>query len=171
MASTNRTMMTIDEDEKKLREEYINLLGHIAAVSFITVIIFTISYILLPEGIQDFEGIRLKIPFISWINFMLLIVVSSISNWFTYFFLVAVGVLSIVAANRLEDQILIVEKKPAPAKKSTDGIEVVAKDVQPAKGRETAGKTTKNIFSDLSDDEIVKQEEKKPESPRVGDIK
>jgi hypothetical protein len=169
------TMMIIDEEERKLREEYINLLGHISAVSFITVIVFTAAYILLPDGIQDFEGIKLKIPFISVINFILMIVVNSISNWFTYFFLVAVGVLSIIAAQRLEEQLVIVEKKPsAPAKKSAGGIEVISKVTQPNRSKEssaTSGKTAeKDIFSGSLTDSDLTPPEKSPESKKAGDI-
>ncbi len=96
--------MTEQHIDKTMQEDFIKILGYIASFSFLMVVIFSMAYILFPLEISQFRGIEMDLPGMNVINSILAFALSSISNIFTYIFLVVVGIISFIGAQYLEDQ-------------------------------------------------------------------
>lgn len=88
-----------------MQEDFIKILGYIASFSFLMVVIFSMAYILFPQEITQFQGIEFDFPGMKAINTLLTFTLGSISNIFTYIFLVMVGIISFIGAQYLEDQL------------------------------------------------------------------
>ena len=99
------TMTEQNNIDTTIQEDFIKILGYIASISFLLVVIFSMVYILFPESASNFQGIELDIPYINEINGILTYALNSVSNIFTYIFLVVVGIVSFVGAQYLEDQL------------------------------------------------------------------
>lgn len=91
--------------DETIQEDLIKILGYISSFSFLTVVLFSASYILFPRDLSPFQGIETDIPGFGTVKTVISYALISVSNIFTYIFLVIVGIMSYIGAQYLEDQL------------------------------------------------------------------
>jgi len=157
---SSNAMINNDQIDAVIQEDLIKILGYIASISFLLIVIFTSVYIIFPNVTNDFKGIELDYPYVDIINSILMFAVGSVSNLFTYIFLVAVGISAFFGAQYMEDRLPVKseeeEHKPRDNKeKPAQRIEILGREVIKKK------RAPESIMEKLPE----KAKENKPEKP------
>lgn len=124
----SRNMIKKISVDRAFSEDLVKILSYIASLSFILVVVFTLVYMFVPGVTNEFQGIDLEFPFVKVINAILMFAISSINSFFTYVFLVTLGVISFVGAQYLEDQLASGEKEEEEESVKDRRVEIIARE-------------------------------------------